>query len=91
MAAGRRIAVEANALATLGAAEAERGDEAAALTAFEDAARLTEVEGETEATSRLRSTEPMRSLASGPRGRGLVAAEASAAARGWGSGPAIEM
>ena len=47
------ITVEANALTTLADAEASLGDEAAALTAFGDAARLTEVEGDVENTSRL--------------------------------------
>ncbi len=47
------ITVEANTLTTLADAEASLGDEAAALTAFGDAARLTEVEGDVENTSRL--------------------------------------
>jgi DNA-binding CsgD family transcriptional regulator/tetratricopeptide (TPR) repeat protein len=46
-------AVEADALTTLADAEASLGYEAAALTGFEDAARLTEVEGDIENTSRL--------------------------------------
>ena len=80
--------VEANALATLGAAEADRGDEAAALAAFEDAARLPEVEGDTEATSRLWVNRAYALFGLGfIEDAALVAAETSAAAREVGLGP----